>query len=36
MYKLSVPFMLNQIEHYGEQPFIEKLKEIGAEYLKKE
>ena len=33
MYKLSVPFILNQIDKYGVQPFIDKLKEIGADIV---
>ncbi|MBQ2707111.1 MAG: hypothetical protein IJF67_02510, partial [Clostridia bacterium] len=33
MYKLSVPFMLHQIDDYGAEPFIAKLKEIGADIV---
>ena len=33
MYKLSVPFMLKQIDRYGEKVFIEKLKEMGADIV---
>ena len=33
MYKLSVPFMLEQIERYGADQFIKKLKEIGADIV---
>ena len=33
MYKLSVPFMLEQIELYGANQFIHKLKEIGADIV---
>lgn len=33
MYKLSVPFMLKQIDKYGVEPFIEKLKEIEADIV---
>ena len=28
MYKLSVPFMLEQINKYGAEPFIEELKKL--------
>ena len=31
MYQLSVPFMLDQIEQYGTDGFIKKLKEIEAD-----
>jgi len=31
MYKLSIPFMLSQVERYGAGPFISKLKEAGAD-----
>ena len=31
MYQLSVPFMLDQIDLYGTDGFIKKLKEIGAD-----
>lgn len=30
MYKVSVPFMLEQIDQYGAEQFIKQLKEIGA------
>lgn len=30
MYNISVPFMLDQIDKYGAQPFIDELKKIGA------
>ena len=30
MYRLSVPFMLEQIDKYGTQPFIDELKKIDA------
>lgn len=33
MYNLSVPFMLEQIDEYGSEPFIKKLKEIGADIV---
>lgn len=33
MYKLSVPFMLSQIEVYGVEPFIAELKKIGADIV---
>ncbi len=33
MYKLSVPFMLAQIQDYGAQPFIDELKKIGADIV---
>ncbi|MBE6612637.1 MAG: hypothetical protein E7632_09100 [Ruminococcaceae bacterium] len=33
MYKLSVPFMLHQIDTYGADAFIAKLKEIGADIV---
>ena len=33
MYKISVPFMLNQIEKYGAEPFISRLKEIEADIV---
>ena len=31
MYKLSVPIMLKQVERYGSEGFISKLKELGAD-----
>ena len=31
MYKLSVPFHLDQIRTYGAEPYMQKLKEIGAD-----
>ena len=31
MYRLSVPFLIEQIDKYGAEPFIKKLKEIGAD-----
>ena len=33
MYKLSVPFLPEQIENYGVEPFIDNLKKIGADYV---
>ena len=33
MYKLSVPFMLEQINKYGAEPFIEELKRIKADIV---
>ena len=33
MYKLSVPFMMTQIDKYGSEIFIDKLKEIGADIV---
>ncbi len=33
MYKISVPFVLRQIDDYGAEPFIRKLKEIGADIV---
>lgn len=33
MHKLSVPFMLAQIDKYGVEVFIDKLKEIGADIV---
>ena len=33
MYKLSVPFMLDQIDVYGAEPFIEELKKLGADIV---
>lgn len=33
MYKLSVPFMVNQIDKYGTQPFIDELKKMGADIV---
>ena len=33
MYRLSVPFMLDQIEKYGTEQFINKLHEIGADIV---
>ena len=33
MYKLSVPFMLRQIDDYGAEPFIHELKELGADIV---
>ena len=33
MYKLSVPFMLKQIDRYGADPFIKKLKELNADIV---
>jgi hypothetical protein len=31
MYRLSVPFLIEQIDKYGAEPFIKKLKEVGAD-----
>ncbi len=33
MYKLSTPFMLEQVDLYGTEPFICKLHEIGADMV---
>ena len=33
MYKLSVPFLPEQIENYGVEPFVDNLKKIGADYV---
>ena len=33
MYKLSVPFMLRQIDDYGAEPFIRQLKELSADIV---
>ncbi len=33
MYKLSVPFMHEQIDHYGAEPFVKTLKELGADIV---
>lgn len=33
MYKLSVPFLLRQIDEYGAEQFIRELKEIGADIV---
>ncbi len=33
MYKLSVPFMLDQIDKYGVMPFIEELKKVKADIV---
>ncbi len=33
MYKLSVPFMLEQIDRYGADQFIEELKKLGADIV---
>ena len=33
MYKLSVPFMLEQIDTYGVQPFIDALKKLKADIV---
>ena len=33
MYKLSIPFNLEQIDLYGPTPFIEELKKVGADIV---
>jgi hypothetical protein len=33
MYKLSIPFMLDQIDKYGAQSFIDELKKMNADIV---